>query len=68
MVTQHSHSGDRLGTVGNNSVAGAEVGALIQSVFDTQSGLAANEPVTAVWLTPAVPILLRTRQERRSDL
>ena len=42
--------------VGNNAIAGAEVGALIQSVFDTLSGLAANEPATAVELTPAVPI------------
>ena len=42
--------------VGNNAIAGAEVGALIQSVFDTLTGLAANEPATAVELTPAVPI------------
>ena len=42
--------------VGNNAVAAAEVGELIQSVFDTLSGLAANEPATAVELTPAVPI------------
>jgi predicted transcriptional regulator len=42
--------------VGNNAIAGAEVGALIQTIFDTLSGLAANEPATAVELTPAVPI------------
>jgi predicted transcriptional regulator len=42
--------------VGNNAVTGADVGTLIQSVFDTLSGLAANEPATAVELTPAVPI------------
>ena len=42
--------------VGNNAVAGAEVGALIQSVFDTLRGLASDEPATPVELTPAVPI------------
>jgi predicted transcriptional regulator len=42
--------------VGNNAVAGAEVAALIQSVFDTLNGLAVNEPATALELTPAVPI------------
>jgi predicted transcriptional regulator len=42
--------------VGNNAIAGAEVGALIQSVFDTLSGLAANEPSVSAELTPAVPI------------
>ena len=42
--------------VGNNAVAGSDVAALIQSVFDTLSGLAANEPATAVELIPAVPI------------
>ena len=34
----------------------SDVAALIQSVFDTLRGLAADEPVTAVELTPAVPI------------
>ena len=42
--------------VGNNAVAGADVGALIQSVFDTLSGLATDEPTASVELTPAVPI------------
>ena len=42
--------------VGNNAVAGAEVGALIQSVFDTLRGLASDEPPASVELTPAVPI------------
>ena len=42
--------------VGNNAVAGAEVGALIQSVFDTLRGLASDEPAVSVELTPAVPI------------
>ena len=42
--------------VGNNAVAGAEVVALIQSVFDTLNGLATNEPAGAGELTPAVPI------------
>ena len=32
--------------VGNNAIAGADVGALIQSVFDTLGGLAADEPAT----------------------
>ena len=41
--------------VGNNAVAGADVGALIQSVFDTLSGLG-SEDATPVALTPAVPI------------
>ena len=45
--------------VGNNAVAGSDVAAMIQSVFDTLSGLAANEPATAVELTPAVPIKRR---------
>ena len=34
----------------------AEVGALIQSVFDTLSGLASDEPATASSSRPAVPI------------
>jgi predicted transcriptional regulator len=42
--------------VANNAIAGAEVGALIQSVFDTLGRLATNEPAVAVELTPAVPI------------
>jgi predicted transcriptional regulator len=42
--------------VGNNAVDGPEVGALIQSVFDTLRGLAADEPAVAVELRPAVPI------------
>jgi predicted transcriptional regulator len=42
--------------VGNNAVAGAEVAGLIQSVFDTLGRLAADEPVAAAELTPAVPI------------
>ena len=42
--------------VGNNAVAGADVGGLIQSVFDTLRGLATDEPSAPVELTPAVPI------------
>ena len=42
--------------VGNSAVAGAEVGALIQSVFDTLRGLASDEPPASVELTPAVPV------------
>jgi predicted transcriptional regulator len=42
--------------VGNNALASADVAALIQSVFDTLSGLAADEPAVSVELTPAVPI------------
>ena len=42
--------------VGNNAVAGGEVGALIQSVFETLSGLATDESAASVELTPAVPI------------
>ena len=42
--------------VGNNAIAGTEVGALIQSVFDTLRGLGSDEPKTTVELTPAVPI------------
>ena len=42
--------------VGNNAVAGGEIGALIQSVFDTLRGLATDEPAVPVELTPAVPI------------
>jgi predicted transcriptional regulator len=39
----------------NNTVAQTEVAPLIQSVFDTLSALASDEP-TPVELTPAVPI------------
>ena len=42
--------------VGNNAVAGADVGALIQSIFDTLRGLATDQPSAPVELTPAVPI------------
>jgi predicted transcriptional regulator len=42
--------------VGNNALASADVAALIQSVFDTLSGLAADEPAVLVELMPAVPI------------
>jgi predicted transcriptional regulator len=42
--------------VGNNAVAHTDVGALIQSVFDTLDGLAAGEQAGFVELTPAVPI------------
>ena len=42
--------------VGNNAVGAGEVGALIQSVFDTLRGLASVEPAVSVELTPAVPI------------
>ena len=42
--------------VGNNAVAGADVGTLIQSVFETLNRLATNEPSAAGELTPAVPI------------
>jgi predicted transcriptional regulator len=42
--------------VGNSAVAGTEVGALIQSVFDTLRGLATDEQAVPVELTPAVPI------------
>ena len=42
--------------VGNNAVASAELGGLIQAVFDTLVGLALDEPAVPVDLTPAVPI------------
>jgi predicted transcriptional regulator len=42
--------------VGNNTVASADIAALIQSVFDTLGRLAADEPAVAVEQTPAVPI------------
>ena len=41
--------------VGNNAVTGGNVAGLIQSVFDTLSGLGAEEAAPAA-LTPAVPI------------
>ena len=41
--------------VGNNAVTGGDVAGLIQSVFDTLSGLGAEEAAPAA-LTPAVPI------------
>ena len=40
----------------NNAVAGADVGPLIQSVFDTLRGLGSDEPAVSMELTPAVPI------------
>ena len=42
--------------IGNNAVAGADLGGLIQSVFDTLNVLATDEPAASVELTPAVPI------------
>ena len=42
--------------VGNNAVASPEVGALIQSVFETLGRLATDEPAVTAELTPAVPI------------
>jgi predicted transcriptional regulator len=42
--------------VGNNAIAGGDVGGLIQSVFDTLRGLATDEPSAPAELTPAVPI------------
>ena len=42
--------------VGNNVVAGVDVAALIQSVFDTLGRLASDEPAPAAEQTPAVPI------------
>ena len=44
--------------IANNSVAQTEVAPLIQSVFDTLSALASEEPAP-VELTPAVPIRRR---------
>jgi predicted transcriptional regulator len=41
--------------VGNNAVIGSDVAGLIQSVFDTLSGLGSEEAAPAA-LTPAVPI------------
>ena len=41
--------------VGNNAIAGSDLAALIQSVFDTLGRLAADEPA-ATELIPAVPI------------
>ena len=40
---------------GNNAIAGSDLAALIQSVFDTLGRLAADEPAAAE-MTPAVPI------------
>ena len=42
--------------VGNNAVAGADLGGLIQSVFDTLRGLGRDEQAVPVEPTPAVPI------------
>jgi predicted transcriptional regulator len=41
---------------GNNVIAGSEIGALIQSVFDSLRRLATDEVAEPVELTPAVPI------------
>ena len=41
---------------GNNAVASAELGGLIQAVFDTLRRLATDEPAVPAELTPAVPI------------
>jgi predicted transcriptional regulator len=50
--------------VGNNAVAGNEVGALIQLVFDTLQGLASDEPESTIELTPAVPIRRSVTDDR----
>ena len=42
--------------VANNTLAGADVGGLIQSVFETMNRLASGEPEAPVELVPAVPI------------
>ena len=42
--------------IGNNDVAGVGRDRLIQTVFDTLSGLASGEPTATVELTPAVPV------------
>ena len=42
--------------IGNNDVGSSSLPALIQTVFDTLSGLVSDEPATPVELTPAVPI------------
>jgi predicted transcriptional regulator len=42
--------------VSNNAIGGAELGGLIQSIFDTLQGLASDEPESTIELTPAVPI------------
>ena len=42
--------------VGNNAVASADLGGLIEAVFGTQVGLASDEPAGRAELTPAVPI------------
>ena len=42
--------------VGNNAVAAAELGGLIQAVFDTLRRLATDESGVPAELTPAVPI------------
>ena len=41
--------------VGNNAIAGSDLAALIQSVFDTLGLLAADKPVDATELMLAVP-------------
>ena len=41
---------------GNNAVGAAELGGLIQAVFDTLRRLATDEPAVPAELTPAVPI------------
>jgi predicted transcriptional regulator len=53
--------------VGNNAVASADVAALIQSVFDTLSGLGIDEPAASVGLTPASSIA-SYRSERHADV
>ena len=42
--------------LGNNAVASADLGGLIQAVFDTLRRLATDEPGVPAELTPAVPI------------
>jgi predicted transcriptional regulator len=48
--------------IGNNAVAAGVVAGLIQSVFDTLSGLVADEAAPAA-LTPAVPIKRSVTQD-----
>ena len=54
--TPHLDRGDRRGAFRQQSIAGSDIAALIQSVFDTLGRLAADEPAVTAELTPAVPI------------
>ena len=53
--------------VGNNAVAGPDFAALIHTVFDTPSRLAADKPSVTAELTPAMPLAEKSFSHLTAD-